>query len=288
MRAAVYPGGGKPLVLECVPDPEPGPGDVVIKVGRCGICGTDLHLTSGHAFDFKAGSIPGHEYAGEIVAVGAGVTGLRLGELVTAEPSPGCGQCEACRRGNFPLCLAMPGTMGGFAEYLRAPAELTVKLPSTLSLADGALVEPLAIGLNGVKLARLRASERVLVLGAGSIAMTTIYWARRLGAGRIVAMSRSPRRREMALSMGADAFVPYGEGEVQEVAEALGGPPDAVFECVGNSGFIAKGVSHVRQFGRVLSLASASSRIRSWPRWRGSRASPCSSRSATPFATSST
>jgi (R,R)-butanediol dehydrogenase/meso-butanediol dehydrogenase/diacetyl reductase len=178
--------------------------------------------------------------------------------------------------------------MGGFAEYLRAPAELTVKLPSTLSLADGALVEPLAIGLNGVKLARLRASERVLVLGAGSIAMTTIYWARRLGAGRIVAMSRSPRRREMALSMGADAFVPYGEGEVQEVAEALGGPPDAVFECVGNSGFIAKGVSHVRQFGRVLSLASASSRIRSWPRWRGSRASPCSSRSATPFATSST
>ena len=95
---------------------------------------------------------------------------------------------------------------------------------------------------------------RVLVLGAGSVALCAIYWAKRLGAGRIVAMSRSARRRAMALEMGADTFIHYGDNEIDEVAEALGGPPDIVYECVGNPGFVMKGIQHVRTLGQVVSM----------------------------------
>jgi len=254
MKAAVYPGAGRPLVLEDLPDPEPGPEDVVVKVHRCGICGTDLHMTEGHQWQFAPGTVPGHEYAGEVVAVGAKVTGIRTGDLITALPSTGCGQCEACHRGNLALCHNAPGVMGGFAELMRIPAGVAVKLPATLSVADGALIEPLAVGLYATRMARIQPGDRVLVLGAGSVALCAIYWARRLGAGRIVAMSRSVRRRHMALDMGAQAYVQYGENEIGEVLEALGGQPDIVFECVGKPGFVMKGIQHVRDFGQVVSL----------------------------------
>lgn len=254
MKAAVYHGKGAPLALESLPDPDPGPDDVVIRVQRCGICGTDLHLTSGHPFDFVPGTIPGHEYSGEIVAVGPNVTTFKTGDIITALPSTGCGHCEACYRGNLALCHNSPGVMGGYAEYLKIPSNVAIKLPSTLSLADGALIEPLAIGLYGVRLSAIQPGDRVLILGAGAIALCVIYWARQLGAGKIVAMSRSERRRAMVLAMGADGFVQYGDNEAGAVIEALGGPPDIVFECVGNPGFLAKGVQHVRKFGQVLSM----------------------------------
>lgn len=254
MKAAVYPGAGKALVLEQLPDPEPGPEDVVIKVHRCGICGTDLHMTEGHQWQFATGTVPGHEYAGEVIEVGSKVSGFKKGDLITALPSTGCGQCEACYHGNLALCHNAPGVMGGYAEMMKIPASVAVKLPGTLSAADGALIEPLAIGLYSVRMSRIQPGDRVLVLGAGSVALCAIYWAKRLGAGCIVAMSRSERRRVMALEMGADAFVQYGDDEESEVVEALGGRPDIVFECVGNPGFVMKGVQHVRNLGQVLSM----------------------------------
>lgn len=256
MKAAVYKGEGKPLELETLPDPHPGPGEVLLKVHRCGICGTDLHMTSGHHFDFPAGTVPGHEYAGEIVEVGTGVTQYRKGDLIAALPSTGCGRvdCEACKRGNLALCKSAPGVMGGFGEYLRVPQSVAVKLPATLSLADGALLEPLAVGLYGTRLANIQPGDRVLVLGAGSVALCAIYWARRLGAGRIVAMSRSTRRADMAKKMGAHGFVQYGDDERAEAVEALGGEPDIVFECVGAQGFVGRAIQAVRPFGQVISM----------------------------------
>jgi L-iditol 2-dehydrogenase len=94
MKAAIYPGNGADLVIDDRPDPEPGPNDLIIKVHRCGICGTDLHMTEGHAFQFPAGSTPGHEFAGEIVAIGREVSGWRAGDRLTALPSLGCGQLD--------------------------------------------------------------------------------------------------------------------------------------------------------------------------------------------------
>jgi threonine dehydrogenase-like Zn-dependent dehydrogenase len=255
MRAAVFKQGGEPWEIEQVADPEPGAGEAVIKVGRCGICGTDLNMTSGNGYDFPCGSILGHEYAGEVVALGAETERLKIGDLVTALPAAGCGECEMCRIGMQVICTrGATSYMGGFAEYMRVADRTAVKLPIGLSLQDGALVEPLAVGLHAVALAKIPAGARVLVLGAGSVGLATIFWARQLGAGRIAAASRSPRRAELALSMGADAYVLTGEGEAERVSEALGGPPDYVFEAVGAVGLLQHAINLVRPNGEVISL----------------------------------
>jgi L-iditol 2-dehydrogenase len=254
MKAAIYPGGGKRIVIEDIADPEPGPGELLIKVHRCGICGTDLSMTKGEMFDYGPDSQFGHEYAGTVVAVGKGVEGWRNGDALSVLPSLACGTCPACAHANAVMCRTGGSAMRGFAEYARLPAAVAVRLPATLSLEDGALIEPLAISLYGVRKAGMQPGARLLVLGGGTVALYAIYWARRLGAGRIVAMSRSDRRRDLALAMGADAFVTYGENEVGEVAEALGGAPEVVLECVGATGMLGKAVQHAAIFGRIVSL----------------------------------
>jgi threonine dehydrogenase-like Zn-dependent dehydrogenase len=255
MKAAIYPGNGQPLVIETLPDPEPGPTDIVIKVHRCGICGTDLSMTKGEMWDYGPGQL-GHEYAGEITALGREVSGLRIGQKIAVLPSGACGHCAGCDGGNHVMCRA-PGGEGatrGFAELAALPASLAIPLPDTLSMADGALVEPLAVSLYGVRQSRIEPGDNVLVLGGGTVALYAIYWARRLGARRIVCMSRSERRRDLALAMGADAFIPYGPNEIGEVIEALGGSPDIVYECVGSEGMLAKSVMHAKIYGKIVSL----------------------------------
>jgi len=260
MKAAISPGAGKPVTIEDLPDPRPGHEDLVIRVHRCGICGTDLSFTRGAVFDFGQGQF-GHEYAGEIIEVGKNVSGFRVGERIAVLPSVACGECEACRSyGNNVLCHASPGTaMVGFAELAKVPVSVATRLPGTLSMADGALIEPLAISLYGVKLAQIQPGDRVLVLGGGTVALYAIYWARRLGAGRIVAASRSDRRKDLCLQMGANAFVSYGDNEIGEAIEALGGAPQFVFECVGAEGMLSKAVMHVAQFGKIVSLGFCTS-----------------------------
>jgi len=211
-------------------------------------------MTSGHAMDFPAGTVLGHEYAGEVVARGAAVSHIRIGDRITAMPCAGCGACPACLAG-YPLgCTGMQGRLGGFGEYLRAAAASAIVLPQSLSLADGALVEPLAVGLHGAAMARIEPGARVAVLGAGSVGLAAIFWARRLGAGRIVATAPSPRRAALATHMGADGFVAFGEDHAARVTAALGGAPDIVLECAGAVGLLQKAVEFVRPNGTILSM----------------------------------
>lgn len=254
MKAAVYPGHGQPVAIEDIPDPTPGSGEVVIKVHRCGICGTDLSMTKGEMWDYGPNSRLGHEYAGEIVAVGAGVESLKIGGRIAVLPSGACGHCAGCAGGNHVLCREGGGAMHGFADYALVPQSLAIPLPQTLSMADGALVEPLAVSLYGVRQSGIQPGDKVLVLGGGTVALYAIYWARRLGAGKIVAASRSDRRKDLCLEMGADAFVTFGDNEIGEVIEALGGPPDIVYECVGVEGMLAKSIIHAKLYGTVVSL----------------------------------
>ncbi|MDE2595677.1 MAG: alcohol dehydrogenase catalytic domain-containing protein [Sphingomonadales bacterium] len=256
MKAAIYPGEGKPIVIETLPDPEPCPGELLIRIDRCGICGTDLAMTRGAMWDFGKGVQFGHEFAGEVIGLGKGVEGWKPGDRLAVLPSVACGQCDSCRsHGNNVLCHEpVPQASVGFAELARIPVSVATRLPSTLSMADGALIEPMAISLYGVNFARIQPGDRVLVLGGGTVALYAMYWARRLGAGRIVAMSRSERRRDLSLAMGADAFVPFGANEVAEAKDALGGAPQVVLECVGAEGMLGKAVSHAAQFARIVSL----------------------------------
>lgn len=254
MKAAIYHTPGQPLRIDNVPIPVPGDGEVLIKVGRCGICGSDLQMTSGNGHGFPTGVALGHEYAGEIVALGCGVSGLRVGERITSMPAKGCGRCAACLAGRPLACAQMQMMMGGFAEYTRVEASSAVRLPDGLSLADGALVEPLACSLRGVSLARLQRGARVLVLGAGSIGLGAVYWARRLGAGAIACAARSAWRAQLALEQGADHFLLTDASLDTRQLEALDQAADVVFECTGAAGMLARAVELVRPGGQVVGL----------------------------------
>lgn len=258
MRSAVFHSAGQPLVVETRPDPTPGSGDVVMKVHSCGICGSDLHMTEGHApgFDFPSGAIPGHEYAGEVVAVGADVTNLRVGDRISALPFTGCGQCAACQNGSPSHCPQFQGLGSGFSEYALVSARTSIKLPETLSYDDGALIEPLAVGLHGVVMANIKPGAKVLVIGAGPIGLAATFFARKLGAGRIAVAANSTRRQALAHNMGADRFIIPEEGRAQAAiaAEVLGGAPDVVLECAGQPGCIDQAIQVVRTAGTVVVL----------------------------------
>jgi len=252
MKAAVFKKIGQPLAVETLPDPTPGPDQVVVKVISAGICGSDLLLTRSPMLGLEPGTILGHEYAGEVVAVGRAVKGIGRGERVAVFPAYGCGVCADCLAGTPNWCRSYRVEGGGYGQYAVTTERQCVRLPEGLSLADAALVEPLAVGLHGVETGGLPAGSRVLVIGAGPIGLTTVFWARRFGAGRVAATARSNRRAELARRLGAHVFIEPGEDLVARVDEALGGPPDIVYECVGAPGLIGQALEHVRPRGTIV------------------------------------
>jgi threonine dehydrogenase-like Zn-dependent dehydrogenase len=257
MKAAVFAAPGKPLAIESLPDPVPGAGELVLRVGRCGICGTDLHMTDGHAATYPNNSVLGHEFAGEVVAVGRGVVNYKLGDAVAGLAVGGCGMCAQCMAGDPMWCeQGLIPAMGGFGQFTVVKALSAIRLPSTLSFADGALIEPLAVGLHGVKLAGISPGARVLVLGSGSIGLSAAFWARRFGANRVAIASRSARGEAHALRMGASHFEQFGEEFAANIQNALGGLPDVVFECVGVPGMLTKAIEIVRARGIVMILGN--------------------------------
>lgn len=254
MKAALFKAVGTPLAIEDLPDPEPGAGEAVIRVAGCGVCGTDLHSTSGHGYTLPAGAQLGHEYAGEVVAVGRGVERLKVGDHVAALPVVGCGECDACRTGIDVLCSRWKGYGGGLADYAKISERGATILPQTLSLADGALVEPFAVGRRAVRLANPAPGDRALIIGPGPIGLAVLFWLRRAGVRSVALLASSDRRRPLAEAMGADSFILEGETAQQDIVAALGGAPDVVFECAGVPGTIARAIALVRPQGQAVSL----------------------------------
>jgi (R,R)-butanediol dehydrogenase/meso-butanediol dehydrogenase/diacetyl reductase len=254
MKVAVYTGPHQAFSIDERPTPEPREGELLLKVGRCGICGTDMSTYTGAA-GMETGLVYGHEFSGDVVGVGPGVRDIEVGQRVTAQCVTACGHCEECRRGHLVFCSDWrQHASGGFGQFMTIPAREAYVLPAPLTLEDGALVEPLAVGLHGVRLSGLRPQARILVLGAGAIGLSAAFWARRRGAERIAVAATSERRKRFALEMGASDFVVVDEDADRSIEACLGGAPDIVFECAGFPGSMMQAMERVAPKGTVVGL----------------------------------
>lgn len=259
MKAAVFHGLGKPLSIETVPDPVCGPGDVLMRINYCGICGSDLHATQEGVFVVPDGTILGHEVAAEVVEVGRDAKGLfKVGERVTTVPINACPNCSrTCRLGLGIHCpnnlITGFGIPGAYAEYLRADANHVLKLPKEVNDENAAMVEPLAVGFHAVDRSGMKAGANVLVLGAGPIGLSTALFAHFAGARRVVVSELAADRRARALKFGATHAIDPSVGEVkQQFADIAGGPPDLIFECVGVKGLIQQCIDMLPPFGKTV------------------------------------
>ena len=277
MKAAVFSAPGAPLRVETVPDPAPGPNDLVIAVGACGICGTDLHWSRHTDPDagwrlLRAGAVMGHEFAGEVVAVGREARDRwREGDRVTAQPFIGCGACPECAAGRAWRCadvtmradLELPGA---YAEFTRVGASTTLRLPENVSVSEGALVEPLAVGLSAAEKARLAPHSRVLIVGAGPVGLSVALWCRFLGARHVAITDTVAARARRALEFGASAAIDARGGDVAARAAALaGGPADVVFDCVGAPGSLQLAMDYAPPDSRVVVVGLCMARDAVWP-----------------------
>ena len=179
MKAVIFDAVGQPLRVATTPDPSPARDEVVLRVSACGICGSDLHITEDPApFGIGGGYVLGHEIAGEVVALGADVTGLAVGDGVAVVPMRGCGHCARCLAGDPARCPDMVLIGGGYAEYVTVAARQCRALPAGVALADGALAEPLSVALHCIIRSGMKPGDRVAVLGAGPIGLLVAFWAR--------------------------------------------------------------------------------------------------------------
>lgn len=234
--------------LQEIPIPEPGALEVIVRIRSCGICGTDYSAYNGRRTDWEPGAILGHEFAGEIAAVGPGagdsVNRWREGDEVAVNPVAHCGECRECRLGNEHYCKngkvmggeGQPTKLpGAFAQYVRVPIAALYQKPKTLSWEAAALTEPLAGSYKGiVEYSKLRPPETIVIIGVGAMGLLAVQVANAAGAGRLVVADVSDFRLEMARKFGAtDAIRSDREELVARVAEILPEGPDIVFEAAG-------------------------------------------------------
>lgn len=261
MRAAVFREMSKPLVIETLPDPEPGPNELVLKVRNCGICGSDLHMTEPTSMiPIRRGSVMGHEFAGEVAAVGRDLAGQwKSGDRVAGFPFICCGEHSPCL--NFSptrsicgkgISVGLGQSHGAYAEFVKIGGTSAFRLPESVSFREGAMVEPLAVGLHAVDMARMSRGATVLVVGAGPVGLATILWAKFLGARHVIVSEKAEVRRAMAARFGATDAIDPGQPLTPQVEKIAGAGPDVIFECVGASGLINATMMEAPRGARIV------------------------------------
>ncbi len=260
MRAAVFKEMSKPLVIETVGDPVPTAHDIILKVKNCGICGSDLHMTEPTStMPLALGSIMGHEFAGEVIEVGSAVKHLwKPGDRLAGFPVICCGDHTPCinfgLRGSCAkmLSVGLGAAPGAYAEFVRIGANSGYKLPQSVSFREGAMVEPLAVGLHAVDMARMPRGATVLVIGAGPVGLATMLWAKFLGARHVIVSEKAEVRCQMAAKFGATDAIDPGEPLVAQVQKIAGKAPDVIFECVGIPGLLNTTMMEAPRGGRIV------------------------------------
>ncbi|MFD5032389.1 zinc-dependent alcohol dehydrogenase family protein [Streptomyces sp. NPDC058405] len=253
MRAAIVEAVGK-VSVTTVPDPTPGPRDVVVAVAACGLCGTDLHILQGE-FAPTLPIVPGHEFAGEIVGIGSDVTELSVGDKVAVDPSLHCNECRYCRAGRGNLCdrwKAIGVTEpGGAAEYAVAPVANCVRLPDHVDVRDAALIEPLSCAVRGYDVLSSTLGAEVLIYGSGTMGLMMLELAKRTGAAGVDILDINPERLATAAQLGCSR-----SAATAEEFDRPGGW-DVVIDATGNAGAIQDGLGRVAKGGTFLQFGVA-------------------------------
>lgn len=241
--------------------PQPGKGELQIKLEYVGVCGSDLHFyQEGQLANWTLdGPLAlGHEPGGVVTGIGEGVEGFAIGDKVSIEPAVPCGHCEDCRKGNYNLCtnikmLAIPGERDGVnAEYCTHDASMCYRLPENMSTLEGAMMEPLAVGMHATELSDARIGETAIVLGSGCIGLCTVMSLKARGVSEIYVADVMDKRLEKAMEVGATRVFNSKRESIEEFAKTLpGGGADQVYECAGNRITTLQSCRLIKRAGKV-------------------------------------
>lgn len=259
--------GVKDIRVEDIEEPKAGKGKVKIKVEWCGICGSDLHeYTAGPIFiptethplsGDKAPIVLGHEFSGQVVEVGEGVTKVQVGDRVVVEPIYACDECQSCKQGKYNLCekmgfFGLAGGGGGFSEYAAVPEVMLHKIPESVSYEQGALVEPSAVALYAVKQSTLKVGDKAAVFGAGPIGLLIIEALRVAGASEIFVSEVSEERKQKAAEFGATVIDPKEVDVVEEIRKRTNGGVDVSYEVSGVDPVLTQSINSVKVGGEAM------------------------------------
>lgn len=261
MKAAVLHAIGD-LRVEEIATPKAGPGEVLVRIGSCGVCGSDVPrvFTKG-TYSFP--TVCGHEFAGTIESLGSGVDDLPIGTAVTVFPLLWCGTCSECERGEYARCsdYGYLGSRsdGGFAEYVVAPRRNCLALPAGVSLEEGAMTEPAAVALHAMRRGQLQPGETVAVFGAGPIGLLVAQWARALGAARVLIADIAQPSLELARQLGFETIDSRATDAVHEIEQRTAGRgADVTVEAAGVPATFTAAVASAAPGGRVVMLGNPS------------------------------
>ena len=262
----------KRLAVADMPEPVPGPGDVLVQVAACGICGSDVHGYDGSSGRRIPPVVMGHEAAGIVADVGSDVHGFAKGDRVTFDSTVYCGVCDFCRRGEMNLCdnRQVVGVScnefrraGAFAEYVTVPERIVYALPAELKFAEAAMLEAVSVALHAVAVSHVRGRETALVIGAGMIGLLVLQAARAAGCSQVFVADIDATRLKLAKDLGADETVlASGENLAREVARLTGGRGvDLVLEAVGRDETVSAAIDCVRKGGTVTLVGNIAPKV---------------------------
>ncbi len=247
----------KKLVVKDIPKPEPGTGEVLVKIDSCNICGTDISLYKGK-YTAKMPVVTGHEWSGEIVEIGREVRDLKIGDRVTSDPNEGCGACYWCHSGKPCFCNYMPayGVLkdGGFAEFIKINSKGIYKIPAGLDFESAAFVEPVSCALHCIDRADIKQGDSVAIIGGGAMGQIMTQFVRNAGVKRLIMVEISESKLKLAGELGATDLINSTKGDVSErindITDNLGA--DIVIEVVGNPKTVELAIQLVKKSGKVV------------------------------------